>query len=98
MRFVQAIALARACWGGVFGQHCRDAVGAFLTLGVGTPLLCLGNPARSSNVIMFPKLSPFAREILRLLRREARGKLYTVKLIHDKHFHVFGRRIGKAPG
>ena len=89
--------LARACWGGLFGQHCRDAVGAFLTLGVGTPLFCLGIPP-SLNITMFPKRSPFAREILRLLRREARGKLYTVKLIHDKHFHVFGRRIGKAPG
>ena len=27
-----------------------------------------------------------------------RGKLYTAKLIHDKRVHVFGRRIGTAPG
>jgi hypothetical protein len=76
-------------------KHWCDAGGAFLTFGMEPNLL--GNPAEFK-LTMFPKRSPFAHESLRLLRRGARGKLYTAKLIHDKRVNVFGRRIGKAPG
>ena len=76
-------------------KHCRDAVGAFLTLRVEPNLL--GNP-QSLDITMFPKRSPSARESLRLLRRSGGDKLFTDKLIHDKRVHVLGRRIGTAPG
>jgi hypothetical protein len=97
---IQAYSNGSVLPGGLFRQYRLGAVEAFLILGC-APRNLRGD-RRNSTSPCFPKVGHLHVKIhVKAYDCSAvreRGKLYTAKLIHDKRVHVFGRRIGTAPG